>query len=77
MKNIDKWIQMIAGDVEWKKKALREALEDGYEIRLALNDRPIELKEGEVAFTDNGIIGILKLRDDKIQAKLQAEKKQD
>lgn len=77
MNNMEQWIEAIAGNVEWKQRALHEALEAGYEIRLAINDRPIELKEGEMAFEDNGIIGILRLREEKVQAKLEAEKKQD
>lgn len=66
-------IKAIAGDVSWKQEALHEALDAGYEIRLVKNDRPISLKDGETAFADNGIIGIIRLRDLSIQAKLEAQ----
>jgi hypothetical protein len=68
-------IKAITGDVTWKQKALHEALDKGYEIRVFKNEEPVLLKDGEVAFSDNGIIGILKLREGKLQAILKAEKK--
>lgn len=68
---IQAWIEEIAGDVTWKKEALHEALDNGYIISLVKNDNPISLVNGEVAFCDNGIIGILS----KTQVVLQAEKK--
>lgn len=68
-------IKAIAGDVAWKQNALHEAIDVGYEIRVFKNEEPVLLKDGEVAFSDNGIIGILKLREGKLQAILKAEKK--
>lgn len=68
---VSEWIQEIAGDVTWKKEALHEALDKGYEIRLVKNDRPIILSDGEVAFADNGVIGIVS----NMQVVLKADKK--
>lgn len=66
-------IKAIAENVSWKQEALHQVLESGYEIRLVKNDMPILLKDGETAFADNGIIGIIRLRELSIQAKLEAQ----
>lgn len=57
-------VAMVAGNSKWKNEAMEAAIKEGYEIKFRTSSKPIGLKAGEVAFSDNGLIAILSFDGD-------------